>query len=342
MSRKYLQIKDVDINTEGWTVITQFVEKSHVQIGRYGKRVPYRKYVLTDSEGTIVSATVYGTAQIEFWDERIIQYKRYYVSGARVQPANPQYQIGDYPFTWTIQKGTLVEPYPEKLPPQLPCKIQLQEYSKLKESAETDILHNVMGIVVHVVPRKEGSSKSNTKDLVIVNAENRPIIFTLWNEFAKEEGQQLANTLPTGNIIVATRVRVTTFNLLSISTTPLGTIMINPPMAEAVALKQWYIDHKEEVNQQLKLKVYESAEFLLPPPNESDIISVCSALKNLHILKTAWVRGKAGLAYGQTSYWFTACHNCKKTLRAQIGWMVTCPHCNAEGPVEPRYGDNQM
>ncbi|GER31533.1 nucleoid occlusion protein, partial [Striga asiatica] len=67
-----------------------------------------------------------------FWDERIIQYKRYYVSGANVQPTNPLYQISDYAFTWTIQKGTLVEEYPEKLPPQLPCKIHLQEYDKLR------------------------------------------------------------------------------------------------------------------------------------------------------------------------------------------------------------------
>ncbi|GER52214.1 DNA helicase homolog [Striga asiatica] len=278
-------------------------------------------------KGTIVSATVYGSAQIQFWDERIIQYKRYYVSGATVQQANPLYQISDYGFTWTIQKGTLIEEYPEKLPPQLPCKIHLQEYSKLSMFAETKTLQNVMGVVVHVLPQKDASSTSNTKNLVIVNAVNRPMIFTLWGEFAKEEGQQLASTLATGNIIVATRVRVTTFNLLSLTTTHLSTIMINPPMAESVSLKQWYIDHKEEVNHQLELKVYENPEFLLPPPNESQIISVHSALKNLQT---------AVLAFGQTSYWFTACHNCKKGLRAQIGWIVTCPHCKAEGPVEPR------
>ncbi|CAA0842773.1 Unknown protein [Striga hermonthica] len=171
MSRKYLHINQINVDTEGWTVITQVVEKSHVQIGRHGKRVPYRKYVLTDSQGTIVSATVYGSAQIEFWDERITQYKRYYVSGAGVQPANPLYQISDYAFTWTIQKGTLVEEYPEKLPPQLPCKIHLQEYGKLRMFAETETLQNVMGVVVHALPRKDVSSKSNTRDLVIVNAE---------------------------------------------------------------------------------------------------------------------------------------------------------------------------
>ncbi|CAA0842775.1 Unknown protein, partial [Striga hermonthica] len=123
---------------------------------------------------------------------------------------------------------------------------------------------------------------------------------------------------------------------LSVTTTHLGTIMINPPMAETVVLKQWYIEHKEEVNRQLELKVYENPEFLLPPPNETEIISVHSALQNLQTLKTAWVRGKASLAYGQTSYWFTACYKCKKGLRAQVGWIVTCPNCKSEGPVEPR------
>ncbi|CAA0840024.1 Unknown protein, partial [Striga hermonthica] len=194
----------------------------------------------------------------------------------------------------------------------------------------------VMGIVVHALSPKDLSSKPNTKNLVIVNAENKPMILTLWNEYAHQEGEQLANTVPTGNIVIAMRVRVTTFNLLSLTTTYGSNIMINPPMAEAAALKQWYLEHKEEVAHLLEQKAYTDPEFLLPPPNESEILSVQSALKNLHILKTAWVRGKAVLTHGQTSYWFTACQNCKKSLKAQIGWTVTCIHCNIEGPVEPR------
>ncbi|CAA0841939.1 Unknown protein [Striga hermonthica] len=334
MSRKYLQINQVDLDTDGWTVIIQVVEKGHVQFGRTGKKVPYRRYVFTDSQGTIVGATAYGS-QVEFWEDRIIQYKRYYVSGARVQPANPQFQISEYAFTWSLQKGTLVEPFPEKLPPQLPCKIQLQEYAKLRAFAETDHLQNVIGVVVHALPPKNLSAKSTTKELIIVNAENKPMILTLWNEFAKEEGAQLASTLPTGNIIVAMRVRVTTFNLLSVTTTYQSNIMINPPMAEAATLKQWYLKHKDEVSHLLELKVYKDPEFLLPPPNESEIISVQTALKNLHILKTAWIRGTAVLTHGQTSYWTTVCQTCKKALRAQVGWIITCTKCNTEGPVEP-------
>ncbi|CAA0823640.1 Unknown protein [Striga hermonthica] len=98
---------------------------------------------------------------------------------------------------------------------------------------------DVMGIVVHALSPKDLSSKPNTKNLVIVNAENKPMILTLWNEYAKQEGEQLANTVPTGNIVIATRVRVTTFNLLSLTTTYGSNIMINPPMAEAAALKHW-------------------------------------------------------------------------------------------------------
>ncbi|GER51186.1 glycine decarboxylase P-protein 1 [Striga asiatica] len=105
--------------------------------------------------GTIVSATVYGSAQIQFWDERIIQYKRYYVSGATVQQANPLYQISDYGFTWTIQKGTLVEEYPEKLPPQLPCEIHLQEYSKLSMSRFTLGIEDNTGLIQAVISGPE-------------------------------------------------------------------------------------------------------------------------------------------------------------------------------------------
>ncbi|CAA0817103.1 Unknown protein, partial [Striga hermonthica] len=80
---------------------------------------------------------------------------------------------------------------------------------------------------------------------------------------------------------------------LSLTTVYGNNIMINPPMAEAAALKHWYLEHKQEVAHLVEQKVYRDPKFLLPPPNESEILSVQSTLKNLHILKTAWVRGKA-------------------------------------------------
>ena len=40
----------------------------------------------------------------------------------------------------------------------------------------------------------------------------RPMLLTLWNEFEANEGAQLANTIANNNIIIAMRVKVTTFN----------------------------------------------------------------------------------------------------------------------------------
>ncbi|GER24621.1 replication factor A [Striga asiatica] len=50
MSRKFVQIKEVDDKTSAWTAIVQVVEKSHIQISKPPKNLPYRKYLLTDSE----------------------------------------------------------------------------------------------------------------------------------------------------------------------------------------------------------------------------------------------------------------------------------------------------
>ncbi|CAA0819352.1 Unknown protein, partial [Striga hermonthica] len=210
MSRKYFSIKEVNDQLDGWTVAVQVVERSHTLISRKNNDgLPFIRFVLTDAEGTLVSAVVFGD-NIRYFDDLLMPFKRYYVSNAAVKVVLPMYKIGSYPYSWTIKSKTPVEEIAEPIPPMLPCPIELTNFKHLFKYAETEIVQNVMGVVVHVFPLKAG--KNQTRDIVIVNEEKICMLLTLWSDYCLHEGSQLANTMASCNVIVAMRVKVTTFN----------------------------------------------------------------------------------------------------------------------------------
>ncbi|GER43489.1 replication factor-A protein 1 [Striga asiatica] len=210
MSRKFVQIEEVDDKTSACTAIVQVVEKSHIQISKPLKNLPYRRYLLTDSEGTKVSVVVY-SADLDVVSERLVPYKRYYVSNAIVGPVDTRYQVG----------------------------------------------------------------------------------------------LSLTTRLPT-------------------------CILINPPMQEAVNLKQWYIEHKVEVAHLIENKAFMNASVLLPPPNGNHVVTVQAALRSLNkTVKATWVTN-------QKSLWFSACGHCHTKLEVPVGWEVKCTICQEQTNVEPR------
>ncbi|CAA0830555.1 HXXXD-type acyl-transferase family protein [Striga hermonthica] len=330
MSRKFVQIKEVDDKTSAWTAIVQVVEKSHIQRGKPPKNVPYRRYLLTDSDGTKVSAVVY-SVDLGVVSKKLVPYRRYYVSNAIVSAVDPKYQVSDYAYKWNLKKSTLIEPYEEPIPPQFPCHIEIQQFQNLYQFADTENLQNIMGVVVHALPVK-GTAGSKTRDIVIVNEEKRPMLFTLWNEFEENEGVQLSSTIPTGNIVLAMRIKVTTFNSLSLTTRLPTCILINPPMQEAINLKQWYIDHKTEVARLIEDNAFANTSILLPPPNGNDVITVQAALRSLNkTVKATWVQGQVTMVTNQKSLWFSACGHCHTKLEVPVGWEMKCTICNGTG-----------
>ncbi|GER56622.1 replication protein A 70 kDa DNA-binding subunit A, partial [Striga asiatica] len=142
MSRKYLMINQVDDEVYGWTVLIQVVERNHVSTSRNEKETKYRRYLLTDVEGTKVSAVTFG-ANITHFDKKLLPFKRYYISNATVNIAPPMYRVGNYAYSWSLKKGDLVEEYEEPIPPQLPCHIEVTKFADLFKYAETERLQSL-------------------------------------------------------------------------------------------------------------------------------------------------------------------------------------------------------
>ncbi|GER33943.1 replication protein A 70 kDa DNA-binding subunit A [Striga asiatica] len=273
MSRVYLPIHQISDETNNWTALIQVVERPPVQTSKNNTSTLYRRYLFTDEEGTKVSAVVYNAVINEF-DELLMPYKRYYLSGAKVWPEVPLYQVSDYKYNWLIVSGTNVEEDQESLPPQLPCHIDIHTFADIHKYADTDNPR----IVVHAFPVRNLGKNNKTRDLVIVNQEEKPMLLTLWNQFENDEGLHLANTVAAGNVLLAMRIKVTTFNGLSLSTKVGACLMVNPPMAAAAELKQWYIENKNHVTQLVIEETYRNTDKLIPMPEMTAIVTVHNAV----------------------------------------------------------------
>ncbi|GJU57873.1 ATP-dependent DNA helicase PIF1-like protein [Tanacetum coccineum] len=114
---------------------------------------------------------------------------------------------------------------------------------------------------------------------------------------------------------------------LSLSTRGSSGLMIDPPVTHDLQMQEWYNANKAELEELLNKKSYKNSDILLPYPKDEDIISISTVVASLR----NW---KISLPRQDRSTWFTACANCKKSLEADLTWIVTCPLCHQESEVE--------
>lgn len=170
MARRYLPVNQIVEGIKGWTVLVQVIERGHVQVSRGARPINYRRFLLTDSEGTKVSAVIYGN-DIRYFAGMLLPFRRYYISSASLRKSDLKYRVSDYPHSWVIHNRTLIEEYAEQAPPPIPCHIDLTEFKNLFRFADTENLQNVMAVVVHAFPPKEQGLDSTTRDFVLINEE---------------------------------------------------------------------------------------------------------------------------------------------------------------------------
>ncbi|KAI3715841.1 hypothetical protein L6452_22829 [Arctium lappa] len=65
-----------------------------------------------------------------------------------------------------------------------------------------------------------------------ITSEKRPMILTLWDYFADTEGQILENLIDPQAMVFGLRLKVSSFNGLSLTIRNGSSILINPPVSE--------------------------------------------------------------------------------------------------------------
>ncbi|CDP04345.1 unnamed protein product [Coffea canephora] len=144
------------------------------------------------------------------------------------------------------------------------------------------------------------------------------MLLTLWNEFAKDDGSKIASNIASAPMIIAMRIKVTTFNSLSSTSRLSSCILYNPPVPEDMQMNEWYAAHKQELKNMLEANAFKDTSLLLPPRGPEFIKDIKTVLAS----------------FDKQKCWHTVCANCHKNVDADIDWIITCPSCNESTSIQ--------
>ncbi|XP_049353400.1 uncharacterized protein LOC125817938 [Solanum verrucosum] len=165
-----LNINKIEESTEEWTCKVQVVDKGHPQTNREGNK-KYQLMILQDEEETQIKVVMYGT-DITHYVNEFVPFQTYFLSGAFVSDSTKAYGNPLYQFTWTIDKGKIVEPIdqvipsgPPLLPPTLLKATSFDSFDYQAIGFELDIL----ALVINGSPPSYASNGSKIQEFIIID-----------------------------------------------------------------------------------------------------------------------------------------------------------------------------
>ncbi|KAJ9568234.1 hypothetical protein OSB04_004200, partial [Centaurea solstitialis] len=331
MPRQISPVTTIQQHGKRWTTLVHILECHHIQHTQ--DQSEFKRIILTDPDGTKLTALIF-SSHLRYYMHTFQQYKRYYISNAVVIRNQAKYAMGPYQFSWVLNNRTLVEELSDPIPLTLPCKFNFTPFKKLHKYAESDIYQDVRGMVVQCLPTyDQGPDLPTRRDIIIVNEEKVLLPITLWNEFSDYEGSMLQSMIASTPLIFGLRLKVTTFNGLSLTTKASSRLLVNPPVSEELQMQHWYNSHKTEVQELLERKDFKNNNLLLPYPSDEDITPITKVVDSFGMSSSSWVTGKLSLPMQDHGFFYTGCANCHKALEADTTWIVTCPSCKTESEI---------
>ncbi|XP_074294087.1 replication protein A 70 kDa DNA-binding subunit D-like [Silene latifolia] len=136
----------------------------------------------------------------------------------------------------------------------------------------------------------------------------KPTILTMWDELASNEGSYISQFLDSFPIILATRLRVTSYNGISLSTKSSTAVLFNPQTPECQALQYWLLQNEEQIKL-LQKDTAVSASTMgarTTPPVVIPITSVSEDNKETSF----WVKASASINKESQKLWYMCCSTC--------------------------------
>ncbi|XP_071916309.1 replication protein A 70 kDa DNA-binding subunit D isoform X1 [Coffea arabica] len=162
----------------------------------------------------------------------------------------------------------------------------------------------------------------------------KPMILTLWKEFEELDGPIIRAPGRHFPIIIATRIRVTTNNYLSFSTSYCSAITVAPFLQQAMHLDFWYHSHALAIDKLIDNGSYTDPRVLLPPVANNRILRISAALQQR--TTTAWIRGIIEISFRPQKLFYMACPQCHQPNSFAGTSIVQCEYCQANIELLPR------
>ncbi|XP_071900926.1 replication protein A 70 kDa DNA-binding subunit B-like [Coffea arabica] len=313
-----LHVSEVHSSLSQWTSVILVMEASCTKTTHAGRASKiYRRFVFSDSHGVKVSAVAFddNVARIE---GLLLPFKKYCIGGASVEevprPASPDL----YRFFWILTRDTLIKEVFEPETPSLPPYFDLTPFTSFQHLADSHVSINMMGVVLHALPIRESRfdlPSVVTRDYVVVDKSNMPILLTLTGDLESEIGNAISDALASIEskpVIIYIRVRVKTNDYLSLCTTPTSVVLISPRVLEATHLEQWYRSNRSELMTSVLEERYCNPLLLLPPVTDAMLSTVSGVVATVRFpMGASWIKGRVTVD------------------RLHRLWHLACPYCFA-------------
>ncbi|XP_062103571.1 uncharacterized protein LOC133814653 [Humulus lupulus] len=163
--------------------------------------------------GTRVQVTIYDR-EIDTFENRLITFNKYYISNVQVKESKAQYRVVDNQYEWVISRQTLLEEVEDNIMHTM-TYYNFTPFRDLPRHMDQMTSIDLLAVAIILNPKKQVYIRNNLQEIqeiILVNQEEKPILLTCWDQFATVDYAAIEDIISTKPIILAMRVKVTSFN----------------------------------------------------------------------------------------------------------------------------------
>lgn len=135
---------------------------------------------------------------ITHYEREFVPFQTYLLSMAYVTESTKAYGNPLHEFTWTIDKGTIVEPIEQVIPPEPPLLPPTLLKGTSFDSFDYQAIgfkFDILALVINGSPPSYASNGSRIHEFIIIDYQKKPTKLTLWEEFIDLYGNKLLKHL---------------------------------------------------------------------------------------------------------------------------------------------------
>ncbi|KAH7514937.1 hypothetical protein FEM48_Zijuj11G0143100 [Ziziphus jujuba var. spinosa] len=205
---------------------------------------------------------------------------------------------------WTINGRTIVEEVTGDSEIIVPAVYNFVLFSRLHTYIDSLSHVDVIGIAIEIKPKKE-----------IITNDGLEIVqeMTLMNDKKP--------------IIIGCRLKVSSYNGISLSTKSSSSFVIELEIPQAAALSIWYNANAEKAMDIICGRIGLETKSLSTLPSAEDIITIKMIDNQLNTRRSFWINGHIKVTNLIQPFWYLSCEKCTKATGYEFEQRFNCLYC---------------
>ncbi|KAL2944562.1 Replication protein A 70 kDa DNA-binding subunit B [Bienertia sinuspersici] len=248
-----------------------------------------------------------------------------------VKPIAKKHRIVNHPYQWIISTRTLVSQIPESEENLIAAPFSLVPFCELEKYMDSASQVDIVAATIVSFPLKTLKSGTTFQEVLLIDQELKPKILTLWNEFASNEGEKINQIIQAQPIILGMRLKVVSFNGITLATRSSSTFLINIATPETNALQE--LLQNEEKIQSVTNNSRVPYTTPMKDPNVADVIQISILLADDKNASSWWIKASTSITNYNKKFWYIGCNVCWRAIYAEHGQTFTCRNCSGQERV---------